>query len=126
MLCCKLKIFYHLVLTAYHGCDVYFDWSNFRELIKENAVSAAGILISTNSSLVKAFFVISCVTGNVFSIIMILAYGYHTSSSTGIAFTMQATDPLSIHMANFRFSAIVDVTRNATANSSHFNYGSRF
>ena len=77
MLCCKLKIFYYLVLIAYHGCDVYFDWSNFRELFEESTVSVAGILISTNSSLVKTFFVISCVTGTVFSIIMIVAYGYY-------------------------------------------------
>ena len=48
-----------------------------------------------------------------------------TSSSTSIAFTMQVTDPLSIQMVNFRFSAIVDVTRNATAHSSHLNCGSR-
>lgn len=75
MFCCKLKIFYYLVLTTYHGCDVYFDWFNFYELFEDTAVS--GILISTNSSLVKIFFVISCVTGTVFSIIMIVAYGYY-------------------------------------------------
>lgn len=75
MLCCRLKIFYYLVLIVYHGCDVYFDWSNFRELFEDSTVS--GILISTNSSLVKTIFFISCVTGTVFSIIMIVAYGYY-------------------------------------------------
>ena len=59
---------------AYRGCDVCFDWSNFCELFEDSTVS--GILISTNSSLVKIFFVISCVTGTVFRIIMIVAYGY--------------------------------------------------
>ena len=34
-------------------------------------------MISTKSSLVKTFFVISCVTGTVFSIIVIAAYGYY-------------------------------------------------
>ena len=75
MLCCKLKILYYLVLIAYHGCDVYFDWSNFVRLLEDNTVS--GILISTNSSLVKIFFGFSCVTGTVFSIIMIGAYRYY-------------------------------------------------
>ena len=44
-----------------------------------------------------------------------------TSSSTGIAFTMQATDPLVIQMVNVRFLAIRDETRNATTHSSHFS-----
>ena len=35
------------------------------------------ILISTNNSLVKISFVISCVNGTVFSVIMIAAYGYY-------------------------------------------------
>lgn len=77
MLFCKLKILYYLGLIAYHGCDVYFDWSNFRELFEDNKVSISGRLISTNSSLVKIFFLFSCVTGSVFSIIMIVAYGYY-------------------------------------------------
>ena len=75
MLCCKLKIFFYLVLIGYHGFDVYSDWSNFLELLEDNTVS--GILISTNSSLVKVFFGFSCVTGTLFSIIMIVAYGYY-------------------------------------------------
>ena len=77
MFCCYLKILYYLVLIAYHGSDVYFDWSNFRKLWEDNTVS--GILISTNSSLhsAKIFFLISCCTGNVFSLIMIVTYGYY-------------------------------------------------
>ena len=75
MLCCKLKIFYYLVLIVYHGCDFYFDWWNFRELFEDNTIS--GILIPTNSSLVKIFFGFSCVAGTVFSIIMIVAYLYY-------------------------------------------------
>ena len=75
MLFCKLKICYYLVLIAYHGCDVCFDWLNFRELLEHNTVS--GILISTNSILVKSFFAISCGTGTLFSIIMIVAYVYY-------------------------------------------------
>ena len=77
MFLCKLKIFYYVVLIAYHVCDVYFDWSNFLELFEDNKVSIPGSLISTNSSLVKNFFVSSCATGSLFSIIMILAYGYY-------------------------------------------------
>lgn len=77
MLLCKLKILYYLGLIAYHGCDVYFDWSNFCELFEDNKVSISGSLISTNSSLAKIVFVSSCVTGSVFSIIMIVAYGYY-------------------------------------------------
>ena len=75
MLRCKLKIFYYLVLIVYHGCDIYFDGSNFLELLEDNTVS--GILISSNSSLVKIFFGFSCATGTVFSIIMIVAYLYY-------------------------------------------------
>ena len=75
MLCCKLKIFYYLVLIVYHGCDIYFDWSNFCELFEDN--TGSGILISTNSSLVRSFFGISCGTGSVFSIIMIVTYVYY-------------------------------------------------
>ena len=75
MLCCKLKIFYYLLLIVYHGCDFYFDWWNFLELFEDNTVS--GNLISTNSSLVKIFFGFSCVAGSVFSIIMIVAYLYY-------------------------------------------------
>lgn len=77
MLFCKLKILYYLGLIAYHGCDVYFDWSNFRELFEDNKVSISGSLISTNNILVKIFFVSSCVTGSMFSVIMIVAYGYY-------------------------------------------------
>ena len=78
MFFCKVKILYYLGLIAYHGCDIYFDWSNFLELFKDNKVSISGSLISTNNSrLVKIFFVISCVTGTVFSVIMIVAYGYY-------------------------------------------------
>lgn len=81
MLLCKLKILYYICLIAYHGCDIYFDWSNFHELFEDNKVSISGSLISTNSSLrtslVKTFFVISCATGSLFSIIMIVAYGYY-------------------------------------------------
>lgn len=75
MLCCKLKIFYYLVLIAYHSCDVCFDWQNFRELNENNTFS--GIFVSTNSDVVKIFFLVSCVTGTAFSIIMIVAYGYY-------------------------------------------------
>ena len=75
MLCCHLKILFYLVLIAYHGCDVYFDWSNFLKLWEDNTLS--GILISTNSSLAKIFFFISCCTGTVFSLIMIVTYGYY-------------------------------------------------
>ena len=77
MLLCKLKIFYYVVLIAYHGCDVYFDWSNFLELFKDNKVSISRSSTSTNSSLVKPFFVSSCATGSLFSIIMIVTYGYY-------------------------------------------------
>ena len=75
MLCCTLKIFYYLFLIAYHGCDICFDWWNFRELFEDNTVS--GILNSSNSSPAKILFVISCVTGTGLSIIMIVAYGYY-------------------------------------------------
>ena len=78
MLCCTLKIVYYLLLIAYHGCDICFDWWNFREPFEDNTVS--GILTSSNSSLktvAKISFVISCATGTVFSIIMIVAYGYY-------------------------------------------------
>ena len=77
MLLCKLKILYYLVLIAYHGCDVYFDWLNFHELFVENKVSISGSSITTNSSLVKFFFVSSCATGSLFSIIMIVTYRYY-------------------------------------------------
>ena len=60
---------------ATHGCDVYFDWFSFRKLWTDNTVS--GILISTNSSLAKIFFLISCCTGTVFSLIMIVTYRYY-------------------------------------------------
>ncbi|XP_068762584.1 uncharacterized protein [Montipora capricornis] len=69
MLCCKLKIFYYLVLIAYHSCDVCFDWQNFRELNENNTFS--GIFVSTNSDFVKIFFFVSCVTGTAFKIIMV-------------------------------------------------------
>ena len=75
MLCCKLKIFYYLVLIVYHGCDIYFDWSNFCELFEDN--TGSGILISTNSSPVKILFGFSCGTGTLFSITMIVAYRYY-------------------------------------------------
>lgn len=75
MFFCKLKICYYLVLIAYHGCDVCFDWLKFCELLVHNTVS--GIFISTNSSPVKILFGISCVTGTVFSTIMIVTYGYY-------------------------------------------------
>ena len=77
MFLCKLKILYYLGLIIYHGCDIYFDWSNFLELFEDNKVSISGSLISTNSSLVKTFFVFSCGTGSLFSLIMIVAYGYY-------------------------------------------------
>ena len=76
MLFCKLKICYYLVLIAYHGCDVCFDWLKFYELLVHNTVQS-GILISTNSSPVKVLFGISCGTGTLFSIIMIVTYGYY-------------------------------------------------
>ena len=77
MVCCMLKIIYYLGLIAYHGGDIYFDWLNFYKLVKDNTYS--GIFISTNSSLYtsKIFFVVSCATGTLFSIIMIVAYGYY-------------------------------------------------
>lgn len=77
MLCCWLKILYYLGLILYHGCDVCFDWLNYRKLFEDDTVF--GILISASSSLDKCmiFFFISCVTGTVFSIIMIVAYGYY-------------------------------------------------
>ena len=75
MLCCTLKISYYLVLIAYHGFDVCFDWWNFHILLEDNTVS--GILISTNSSFVKYLLGFSCAAGTVFSIIMIDAYGYY-------------------------------------------------
>ena len=76
MFFCKLKICYYLVLIAYHGCDVCFDWLKFYELLVHNTVQS-GILISTNSSPVKVLFGISCGTGTLFSIIMIVTYGYY-------------------------------------------------
>lgn len=77
MLCCWLKILYYLGLILYHGCDVCFDWLNYRKLFEDDTVF--GILISASSSLDKCmiFFFISCVTGTVFSIIMIVVYGYY-------------------------------------------------
>ena len=77
MLCCWLKILYYLGLILYHGCDVCFDWLNYRKVFEDDTVF--GILISASSSLDKCmiFFFISCVTGTVFSIIMIVAYGYY-------------------------------------------------
>ncbi|XP_020624815.1 uncharacterized protein LOC110062286 [Orbicella faveolata] len=82
MICCKLKIIYYIGLIAYHVCDVCFDWSNYHILFEDNTVS--GILTnsatnsSTNSRLTacKISF-ISCVTGTLFSITMIVAYGYY-------------------------------------------------
>lgn len=77
MLCCWLKIIYYLGLILYHGGDVCFDWLNYRRLFEDNTIS--GILISTSSSLdtCMIFFLISCVTGTVFSITMIVVYGYY-------------------------------------------------
>ncbi|XP_068762223.1 uncharacterized protein [Montipora capricornis] len=75
MLCCKLKIFYYLVLIAYHSCDVCFDWQNFRELHVHKTVF--GSLFLRDNTLVEILFCVSCVTGTLFSIIMIVAYGYY-------------------------------------------------
>jgi len=93
-----LKIIYYLGLIAYHGGDVCFDWLNFYKLVKDNTYS--GIFISTNSSLFhtgKIFFGISCATGSLFSIFMIVAYGYY------IKFHWYC-----IHHANYRSTSYSD------------------
>ncbi|XP_068762585.1 uncharacterized protein [Montipora capricornis] len=71
MFCCKLKIFYYLMLIAYQGSDVYFDWSGYRDK------TVFGSLISTDNIVIELLFFFSCFTGTIFSIIMIVAYGYY-------------------------------------------------
>ena len=77
MLCCWAKIGWYIVLIVYHGCDVSFDWYNYHKLYEDKTVS--GVSIATNTTLVKNFLCISCVSGSVFSIIMAVVYGYYIS-----------------------------------------------
>ena len=75
--CRRVKIYWYIVLIAYHGCDVCLDWYNYDKLYKDKTVS--GVLISTNTTIVKYEnpFWISCLTGSVFSFLMAVVYVYY-------------------------------------------------
>ena len=75
MLCCWAKIFWYIVLIVYHCSDVFFDWHNFFKLFDDKTFS--GVSISINQLAIEVSFFISCLTGTVLSIIMVVAYVYY-------------------------------------------------
>ena len=125
MLCCKLKIFYYLVwlhimvATFISIGGIFLNYSKTTQFLEFWFRQTA---VLSRSSLSSAVLPVLCYR---YCVQHYHDCGVWISSSTGIAFTMQATDLLSIQMVNVRFSAIADVTRNATANSSRLNCGSR-
>ncbi|XP_068673200.1 uncharacterized protein [Montipora foliosa] len=73
MFCCKLKIFYYLVLIVYQVSDVYFDWRAHLD----KTVFGSFKISTDNIKRVEILFCVSCITGSVFSLFMILVYGYY-------------------------------------------------
>ena len=71
--CCTVKILFYLILICYHMIDLFFDWYTFAVLLQDNKFS--GVPISKSEvSMIQIPFGLSCVTGSIFSVVMIVAY----------------------------------------------------
>ena len=71
--CC---ILFYLILICYHVIDFFFDWYTFAVLLQHNKFS--GVSMSKSEvSMIQIPFGLSCVTGTIFSVVMIVAYIYY-------------------------------------------------
>ena len=66
-LCCLAKIVYYIVLIAYHGCDIGFDWCNYFELYADKPFSGIDMIL----------FCFSCAFGSLISLCMMVVYAYY-------------------------------------------------
>ena len=71
--CCTVKILFYLILICYHMVDFGFDWNTFAVLLRDNKFSGVSISKS-EESMIQILFGLSCVTGTIFSVAMIVAY----------------------------------------------------
>ena len=73
--CCTVssKILFYLILICYHMVDIVFDWKTFAALLRDNKFSGVSISKS-EESMIQILFGLSCVTGTIFSVAMIVAY----------------------------------------------------
>ena len=58
---------------AYHVADGYFDWLGYYELQNNEAFYA----IPKGSTVAEWFFLASCISGTLFSLVMLVVYGYY-------------------------------------------------
>lgn len=73
----KAKIFYYIVLIVYQVFDACFDWYNFYVFYREKRFTGISVN-STRDIPVDVFFGLSCSTGTLFSVCMVVAYVYYT------------------------------------------------
>ena len=76
--CCAVssKILLYLVLICYQMVDLVFDWYTFAVLLRDNKFSGVSISKS-EENMIRILFGLSCVTGTIFSFVMIVAYKYY-------------------------------------------------
>ena len=75
-LCCKVKIFFYFVLICYHIADFAFDLHTFFVLLREHKFSGVSISESEEHT-IQILFGLSCITGAIFSFVMIGTYAYY-------------------------------------------------
>jgi len=75
-LCCKVKIFFYLVLICYHVGDLVFDLYTFVVLLRDHKFSGVSISESQEHT-IQILFGLSCITGTICSFVMIATYAYY-------------------------------------------------
>ena len=73
--CCIVKIFFYVILICYHIGDFFFDWYNFAVLHLDHKFSGVPISAIEEIIVIEGLFVVSCVTGTLFSVALMYTYG---------------------------------------------------
>lgn len=71
--CCFLKIVLYLGLIVYHVADMYFDWRVYHEYMTSQSSS----LIPKDTKTSGVLFLVSCITGTLLSLLLIVVYCYY-------------------------------------------------
>ena len=74
--CSKVKIAFYFILICYHIVDLILDWWTFGVLLQDHKFS--GVSVSKCEECTIKFLIgLSCSTGTLFSIALVVAYSYY-------------------------------------------------
>ena len=71
-----MKIAFYIILIFYHIVDLILDWCTFAVLRQDLKFSGVSIL-KCEERIIKFFIGLSCSTGTLFSIALVVAYAYY-------------------------------------------------